>query len=301
MRREFAIWLVLLLLPGIMPGQSNQDRSPNPQPTKQVQPALPSSKGENSQTNAGNEETKPNGIAPDRNTSSGWPQWIHDSNWWLVIIAGLTGGVIGWQSWETRKAAQGAKENAEAAFSQLQIIREKERARVGVDLEDLKLDVVPGPHTSIEVGWGVTLYGQTDAFIHGSQCFAEVEGQNLPEHLRPAWGEMVGLPSVISCDCRNIKGIVLVHPPRPYPFDYAALSDRLVSGEQTVVCVGFVEYSDVFGGSWIFRFKRRWNFFGTPDELGGLRPRSLLSGEWAKYGSPEDNGEYPTRKPKEPN
>jgi hypothetical protein len=114
------------------------------------------------------------------------------------------------------------------------------------------------------------------------------------EPIKRAWGEMVGLPSVISPDSRNVQGFVLVHPPKPYPFDYEALSDRLVSGEHTLICMGFVEYSDVFGGRWIFKFKRKWHFFGKPDSI---LPHSLLTGEWAKYGDPEDNGEYPAPNP----
>ena len=50
----------------------------------------------------------------DGNTAiEGVKVWWRDSNWWLVIIAFGTACVIGWQSWETRKAAQGAKQNVE--------------------------------------------------------------------------------------------------------------------------------------------------------------------------------------------
>jgi len=35
----------------------------------------------------------------------------------LVVIAGLTGGVIGWQSWETRKAASAASKSADAQMT----------------------------------------------------------------------------------------------------------------------------------------------------------------------------------------
>lgn len=290
MRKWLAIFGLLLAASRAVPSQPDKTSDSKKQPAETSQTAVIPANSPNRQASRQPDQTKPEPDPPK------WYAPLERPDWWLVIVAALTGGVIGWQAWETRKAAQGAKGNAEAAFSQMRLIREKERARIGVDLDDLKLNVVPGPHTAIEVGWSATLYGQTDAFIYNSQCFAEVEGQNLPEHLKPAWGEMVGLPRVISCDRRNIKGIVLIHPPRPYPFDYAALSDRLVSGDQTVICVGFVEYSDVFGGKWIFRFKRRWKFFGPSKELGGILPRSLLSGEWARYGSQEDNGEYPASK-----
>jgi hypothetical protein len=289
MRKWLAVLGLLLIVAPVVTSQPNKAADNKEQPTKQSQPSVIPTDSPNKQASSQADQPEPDANAPK------WYTALERPDWWLVIVAALTGGVIGWQAWETRKAAQGAKENAEAAFSQIQIIREKERARIGVDLDDLKLDIVPGPHKAVQVGWSVTLYGQSDAFVHSSRCFAEVEGQNLPEFLIPAWGEMIGLPSVISCDCRKIKGIVLVHPPRPYPFDYAVLSDHLASGEQTAVCVGFVEYSDVFGGRWVFRFRRRWKFFGTPGELQGLYPRSLLSGEWAKYGTQEDNGEYPVK------
>jgi hypothetical protein len=44
----------------------------------------------------------------------------------------LTGGVIGWQAWETRKAAEGAKEAALAAKVQVDAIKSKERARLAL-------------------------------------------------------------------------------------------------------------------------------------------------------------------------
>jgi hypothetical protein len=297
MSKWLAIFGLLLASAPVMPGQPDQASKPKQSTANQVQK-------ESNPVGATEVDKQASGQTDQAKAEANPPDWytaLERPDWWLVIVATITAGVICWQSIETRKAAQGAKENAEAALSQIRMTMEKERARIGVDLVDLKLDVVPDQHSAVEVGWSVTLYGQTDAFIHDSQCFAEVEGQNLPHHIRPAWGEMVGLPSVLSCDRRNVKGNVMGHPPRPYPFDYASLSDRLVSGDQVVICVGFVEYSDVFGGRWIFRFKRRWSFFGKPDELGGLIPRSLLRGEWAKCGSMEENGEYPAKKTQKPN
>ena len=64
--------------------------------------------GENRQANPGNNQNPSNGGAPARDIALERPQvWWRDSNWWLVIIAGLTGGVIAWQSLETKKAAAG--------------------------------------------------------------------------------------------------------------------------------------------------------------------------------------------------
>jgi hypothetical protein len=114
MRKRLAMLIVWLFFAGIMLGQSAKNPSPKSQPTKQEQPALHSSNGENSQTSVGNKETPHNGIAPDRNTSCEWPRWMRDPNWWLVIIAGLTGCMIGWQSWATKNAAKSALLNIQA-------------------------------------------------------------------------------------------------------------------------------------------------------------------------------------------
>jgi hypothetical protein len=114
MRKRLAMLIVWLFFAGIMLGQSAKNPSPKSQPTKQEQPALHSSNGENSQTKVGNNETTHNGIAPDRNPSIEWPRWMRDSNWWLVIIAGLTGCVIGCQSWQTKNAAKCALLNIQA-------------------------------------------------------------------------------------------------------------------------------------------------------------------------------------------
>jgi hypothetical protein len=40
--------------------------------------------------------------------SQRWYAPLEDSNWWLVIVAAITGGFIGWQAWETREAAETA-------------------------------------------------------------------------------------------------------------------------------------------------------------------------------------------------
>ena len=100
---------------GIMAGQGDKNADPNPEPAKQQQPALHATNGEQRQAKPGNDSAKPESYSPTGNASLERPQvWWRDANWWLVIIAGLTGGFIGWQSWETRKAAEGAKESGEA-------------------------------------------------------------------------------------------------------------------------------------------------------------------------------------------
>ncbi len=43
-----------------------------------------------------------------------WYTSLQDPNWWLVIVAAGTGGVVSWQAWETRKAAEATLRAAKA-------------------------------------------------------------------------------------------------------------------------------------------------------------------------------------------
>lgn len=61
--------------------------------------------------------------------------WWSDSGWWLVIIAGVTGIFIGWQAWETKKAAKGARDSAIAALTQADYLAASERALILMHFE----------------------------------------------------------------------------------------------------------------------------------------------------------------------
>jgi hypothetical protein len=54
-----------------------------------------------------------------------WYASLERPDWWIVILAALTGGFVGWQAWETRKAS-------DAAAKQASIQREMLRPRLTV-------------------------------------------------------------------------------------------------------------------------------------------------------------------------
>jgi hypothetical protein len=122
-RKRLAILGIWLIWAGMMAGQANKDSGPNPHPAKQEQPALHPANGEQGQTNAGNDKGKPDSVSHRWYASLKWPQWMQDSNWWLVIIAGLTGCVVGWQSWETRKAAKATQQSVDAITGQTELLK----------------------------------------------------------------------------------------------------------------------------------------------------------------------------------
>jgi hypothetical protein len=54
-----------------------------------------------------------------------WYASLKDPNWWVVIVTALTGAFIGWQAWETRKAAG-------ATIKQGEIQRDMLRPRLAI-------------------------------------------------------------------------------------------------------------------------------------------------------------------------
>lgn len=132
MLKRLAILGLLFAIAPMMPSQPNKAAEPKQPATNQVEikgkPTGPNEvdKHNGSQTY----QAKPGSDPPAGNTSIERPRWWEDSNWWLVIIAGLTGCMIGFQSWATSEAARGAQKAADAALLNAQAVINAERARL---------------------------------------------------------------------------------------------------------------------------------------------------------------------------
>ena len=96
----------VLLCAGVMSGQPNQAAAAKGNRAKQSHPAVVSANGHYENADSQQDQDKSGSHSPSGNASIERPAvWWRDSNWWLVAIAGITGGFICWQSWETRRAA----------------------------------------------------------------------------------------------------------------------------------------------------------------------------------------------------
>jgi hypothetical protein len=138
----------MLLGAGVMSGQPNQASTGKQKPAAQSQPSVVSTNGNDQQHPSGQDQPKTGNNPPSSDTAVQLSHWWSDSNWWLVIVAVFTGGVIGWQAWETRKAAKATADAANAAYgsltfmeAQLELTREKERARLELNVQHTDLDV----------------------------------------------------------------------------------------------------------------------------------------------------------------
>ncbi len=94
-----------------VPGQPDKAADQKQEATKQSQPAVLPADGQNKQDSSQTDQPKAD-LNPPK-----WYAPLERPDWWLVIVAALTGGVICWQSVETRKAAQGAFLNAQAVIN----------------------------------------------------------------------------------------------------------------------------------------------------------------------------------------
>lgn len=53
----------------------------------------------------------PQGGGPAKTPAQEPPQWYSSPEWALVLVGGITCGVIGWQAWETRRSVKIAKDS----------------------------------------------------------------------------------------------------------------------------------------------------------------------------------------------
>jgi hypothetical protein len=221
-----------------MTRQGDEDASPNPEPAKKQQPAVISSNRENSQSNAGNQTKQTNNVPPDGDASFKRPKWMSDPNWWLVIVAGLTGCVICWQSWETRKAARGADKSFEVALAQIQMMKSKERPRVSVEIGTLEVNLIGPEFWIATVVVKIFNFGETKAFVSASEGVF-ILGQSA-EPLKEKFPDALIAESVIHPTTNPLEKAFSL-------FDQIGADTiwQLNTEERFAHLNGFVEYSDV--------------------------------------------------------
>jgi hypothetical protein len=130
MKKRPAILASAAILAVCVFGQPNKAANQKQQVSQQANQALIGPGATNKHKNGQTNETKPDPDAPD------WYAALERPDWWLVIVAALTGAVICWQSIETRKAAKACKEAAQAALLNAQAVINAERAWLTVTIAD---------------------------------------------------------------------------------------------------------------------------------------------------------------------
>lgn len=177
-----------------------------------------------------------------------------------------------------KKSADAAKTSAEAAYQSIEMMVNRERARVRVETVPFDLDSPPVLGVK-QVNFKVFSYGQTPAFIHSSGEWVEID--ESPEYDR---GDHVFPP---------IRIPAVFHPSQE-GYDTSALLftsldeihvDRIYRGKLFIHFQGYIKYRDVFGRDHETRFSYKW--------VPGLPPGSVgVSVKyWTEVGGKERNYE----------
>ena len=183
------------------------------------------------------------------------------------------------QSTILEKTVALAEKTAETARQNSDMLVNRERGRLRVELLPLAWPLAPGP---AQLKYKVSLYGASEAYIAGSCARAEIvdspdASDDVP--LSPA----MSIPQVITPTDRTVEAQVQGIFPR-MTLEPADL-DALDAGKKFIQFRGFIRYEDVFGSERWTRFRRVWKLAALPN------PDGTRSGRWSRCGSAKDNSE----------
>jgi hypothetical protein len=100
-----------------MSGQPDKASGKKDSTAPQGQPPVISSDSPDEQTSGAQDQSEADSDTPAGDAPVERSQWWSKPDWWILIVAVVTGSVICWQSWETRKASTAALLNVQALVS----------------------------------------------------------------------------------------------------------------------------------------------------------------------------------------
>jgi hypothetical protein len=208
------------------------------------------------------------------------------SSWWYLLLAwpeGITTlaiistlFVIGWQSWETRKAA-------EAANLGMEITKTKERAKLLLTIEPLNPVVGEIPEAKLRVtnvGESSAIFGMAIAGLDISESDALIkDGSGY-------YGLKVGY-SLLKAEESSVETVW-------WPADpFLRYSQAVIEGEKEIVHLhGIINFKDAFEDWWRLRFHYIWRHYAAEVWIPHLQ--HAITGEWEDQ---NEEGECRIEKP----
>ena len=167
------------------------------------------------------------------------PHWYESPEWVLVIVGCITFAVIGWQSVETRRAANANYLAAEATQRSVEALVNSERAWVLVDIAPIR--DFPAYPNRLEILWvfpSINNHGRTPARLTRVELTTRLmlEGEALPptpDYTGPGFDERVDLVLPQGVPVRPKTGISAQ--------DFVLVRER----NQRLYNYGFIEYLDL--------------------------------------------------------
>lgn len=221
LKKLMLIAVFTALVTGVSFAQPDKPATSKPQPANQAQPSGLSSETEK------NTCCKTDKIVVVSDTRPPYEQ----SDVWLVIVGIITCCVVFWQSRQTRKAADAAKENAGAAKLNAQALVNSERPW-------LIAEVISQANNSGNYEVQITNYGRTPArFIRGDSGYLYTVN---PSALisEPVYDSPIRIPTqtLVATD----KGF-----PIPCGYDMRSLDSLSGGADRMLVIYGRIVYEDV--------------------------------------------------------
>jgi hypothetical protein len=224
---------------------------------------------------------------------------------YLLVAVGLAGvvtavgtlKVIRRQANLSEVAAFAAKESAEAAIQQIQMMKEKERARIEVKATGLELQTLGEEFWNIKAGISLRNVGASRAYIRQGVGKLIIETPIDRAPTEPDYGNPLGVVTgFIDPNCEPVAEFFYFFPPEN--LDLSELAQSISRGSMTVSMVGYIEYETV--GT---RFRRDFSYaYVGHDNPLNIGARLTFSDEFKpKNDSDRISFGYWRQEPAEPN
>lgn len=163
------------------------------------------------------------------------------------------------------KSVAAAQSSADAAKDQIQMVKDKERARLEIEIDEFIFKPNIKPFFLQKVNWRVRLHGQSEAFIIKKRMIACIGEPD--EHPMFNFGVYeMAIRDVITPSERFAYGSCMISPTSATIDDVGGLDLNSLKEKKAILyCAGHITFKDVFGDTWTLPFKRRWAYelFGS--------------------------------------
>lgn len=199
-----------------------------------------------------------------------------------IRIAVCTLGILKRQTKATEDAAKGALDAARAALEQIELVKDKERAQLSIEFDELDL-TYDRKLEGYPIRFNVVLDGSTRAVILQQSIvtyLAETAGTK-----RISW-EPLGIPDTFRPELSPFPCVTVIQTDDDIP-DNERDSERIDlvrQSELDVYVTGKILYRDLFGDEWELGIDKIWHQWASYTTEGGNR------GAWGAAGN--GKGDY---------
>jgi len=265
-------------------------------------------KAENNESSVSISKFPTANVSIQSNAKRDFPDWVSFWVSFALAVAGFGGVGVGVftvlyikrqtslmekQTGILEKSVAAAKSSAAAANAQIELIKNKERAQVSIDLEELDL-VYDQKRDGYPVRFMIVMDGTTRATIEHESIIAYLADSPIR---RMAW-EPLGLGGVFRPEASPFHGTIFIQSQdESDPFNERDIRRiQLISERKLDVYVtGKISYQDIFGDRWELGIDRIWH----PFSMYGIDgcPRGI----WTPAGNGQGDYHRKVEQPQNPN